>query len=190
MVRLAYSYHDLLLLVIIIKFSSGEKVEGILQTMLDWLCVMIKNRDSLKKAYDQVHPLLKRYLKAEWLNIVDLALKGQTDEAMAALISAKEAIKKVFDSNKTLMDKIRKLDEGPRMDKTRKLDKGPGYYFVILKATAVGALSGAAAGGGGGAMAGGPLGATLGAVVGVSVGAVGGFYAAGYHAVKTQEKDK
>ena len=95
---------------------------------------------------------------------------------MVALIVAKEAIKKVFDSNKTFLKNIRKLDEG--------------YYFHILKVTAACALSGAAAGGGGGAVVGGPLGATVGAVVGVTAGAVGGFYAAGYHAVKIQEKDK
>ena len=144
--------------------------------MLEWLRVAIKNRDSLKAAWDLVHPLLEKHLNAKWLGIVDLALEGLTDEAMAALTAAEETIKKVFNSNKTFMENIRKLDEG--------------YFTGILTTTAACAVAGAATGGGGGAVVGGPVGAALGAVVGVTAGAVGGFLAAGYRAVKTQEKGK
>ncbi|MCG8626879.1 MAG: hypothetical protein MJE68_33365 [Proteobacteria bacterium] len=146
----------------------------ILLKVLEWLRVVIKNRDSLKAAWDLVHPLLKKHLNAEWLDIVDRALKGLTDEAMEALTAAEEAIKNVFDSNKIFMENIRKLDEG--------------YYPGILKAIAGLAVTGAAAGGGGGALVGGPVGAAVGAVVGVTAGAVGGFLAAGYRAVMKQEK--
>ena len=149
-------------------------MKDILLTMLEWLRVVIKNSELLKAAWDLVHPLLERHLNAEWLNIVDLALEGLTDAAMAALTAAEEAIKKAFNSNKIFMEKIRKLDEG--------------YYPGILKATAGLAVTGAAAGGGGGAIVGGPVGAAVGAVVGVTAFAVGGFLAAGYHAVMKQEK--
>ena len=150
-------------------------MERILLKVFEWLRVAIKNPESRKTAWNLVHSLLEKHLNAEWLNIIDLALEGLTDAAMAALTAAEEAIKKIFNSNKIFMEKIRKLDEG--------------YYPGILKATAACAVTGAATGGGGGALVGGPLGATIGAVVGVTAGAVGGFYAAAYRAVMMQEKD-
>lgn len=151
-------------------------MKDILLEILDWLHVAISNSHLLKAAWDLVHPLLKRYLSAEWLDIIDLALEGLTDQAMAALTRAKDAIVRVSNSNKEFMEKIRELD-----------DK---YYPGILKVTAAGALSVAAAGACGGAVAGGPLGAAVGAVLGVTAGAVGGFFGAGYRAVKSHEKGK
>ena len=74
---------------------SGNKMKDILLKIFNWLRVMIKNRDSLEAAWELIHPHLEDNLKAEWLNIVDLALKELTEEAMAALDEAEENIMSV-----------------------------------------------------------------------------------------------
>ena len=65
---------------------------------------------------------------------------------------------------------------------TEKLDEE--YYPGIVKIAALCAFSGAALGGGGGGLFGGPAGAAFGAIV------VGGYFAAGYHAVKKHQQGK
>ena len=74
-------------------------MKGILLKILDWLRVLIKNRDTLKAAWDLIHPLLKEYLKDEWLNIIDSAINGLTEKAMRALDAVEETIKRVCNSN-------------------------------------------------------------------------------------------
>ena len=78
-------------------------------------------------------------------------------------------------ANKHFMTKIRELDEK--------------YYPGILKITALCALLGAALGGGGGARVG-AYGAAIGAILGVVIGGAGGFFTAGYHAVKKYQRDQ
>ena len=151
-------------------------MKDILLKILEWLRVLIKNRESLKKAWELIHPLLKEKLKSKWLNILDKAIKGLNDEAMIALNAAEYTIKNVCESNKEFMKKIRDLHES--------------YYPGILKVTAACAVSGAAVGGGGGAAVGGPAGAALGAVIGVGTGAVGGFLAGAYYALKKHQQDQ
>ena len=142
-------------------------MEDVLLKILEWLRVVIENRDSIKAAWELIHPFLKDHLDAKWLNIINLAIKGLNKEALAALDALEVKIRGLFKSNKELMEKIRKLEDPD-----------------ILKAVVVGVATGAAVGGGGGVFAGGPVGATFGAVVGGTVGGAGAFIYAGYHAVK------
>ena len=90
--------------------------------------------------------------------------------------SVDEETMKKSNNSKYLTEKIRELDEE--------------YYPGIVKIAALCAFSGAALGGGGGGLFGGPAGAAFGAIVGMSMGAVGGYFAAGYHAVKKHQQGK
>ena len=151
-------------------------MKDILLEILDWLCVLNKNCDILRAAWELIHPLLKQHLNAEWLQIVDSAINGLSERAMSSLHAAKEKIKRVCNSNREFMKKIRELDEK--------------YYPDIVKTTATFALTGAGAGGYGGGIIVGPPGAAVGAIVGATVGAVGGFLLGGWHAVSKQQRDQ
>lgn len=153
-------------------------MESILLKILDWIRVGIKNPESLKPAWKLIHSHLKKYMKEEWLEIVDLAIQGQAEQALKALDKVEATVKRVCKAHKEFMEKIIIL--------------GDEYYPGILGFTFAGAASGAIMGGGGGAVVGGPIGAGLGALVGMTAGAIGGFYGAGMNAVyiHKHQKDK
>ena len=135
----------------------------------------IKHREALKQAWEIIHPYLKEKLNTRWLDIVDLAIKGLNEEALSALDAIEDTIVSLCEANKALMEQIRNLDEE--------------YYPGILQTGIAGAILGAAGGALVGSFGGGPFGAAVGAVVGLVAGGVGGFYAAGYYAVKKQNKN-
>ena len=70
-------------------------MKDILLKILDWFSVLIKNPDTLRAAWELIHPFLEYYLKAEWLQIVDSAINGLSERAMSSLYAAEEKIKRV-----------------------------------------------------------------------------------------------
>ena len=139
-------------------FIAGDKVESILVKILDWLKVNVKD---LKSAWKSIHKHLMKYMKEDWLKIVDLAIKGLCNLALKALEEVKATVMEVCETNRVFMQEIRKLD----------VEYSPG----IVGAMFAGAASGAAIGGFTGTIAGGPIGAGVGAVLGGTAGAISGF---------------